>query len=318
MLETMTIFLASIAALGTHVLYATLGGIMCEKVGNMNLGLEGLMLLGGAFSFYVALNTGNPWMALGAGCLASVLASLMYAAATITLRTNQVVTGLALTIFGTGVSSMLGKTMAGVSLPKEIAQALGGREIPLLSKIPVLGDVFFKQSPYVWLGVVLAIALYLFYTRTSIGLNTRMIGENPGAADASGINVTLYKYVNVLIGGLLCGLGGGYLSMIYAGIWQNELTAGAGWIAVAMVIFSIWNPLRAILGAYLFGAIRSLGFRFQSGINLFGTMVVINAQLLDMLPYLTTILVLVFINLRKKEEYNPPASLGNSYFREDR
>jgi simple sugar transport system permease protein len=214
---------------------------------------------------------------------------------------------------------MLGKTMAGVSLPTSIAAVFGARAIPLLEKIPVLGSVFFRQSPFVLIAVALAGVVYCFYTKTRVGLNTRMVGENPSAADASGINVTLYKYCNILFGGLLCGVGGVYLSCVYAGIWQNELTAGAGWIAVAMVIFSIWNPLRAILGAYLFGAVRGLGFKFQGGIPLlFGAKILVNAQILDMLPYLTTILVLVFINLRKKKEFNPPAGLGNAYFREDR
>ncbi len=312
------LFLQVIAMLGTHVLFATLGGILCEKVGNLNLGLEGLMLLGASFSFYVALNYGNPWLALAIGCLASLAGSLIYAFLTISLRTNQVVTGLALTIFGTGVSSMLGKTMAGVSLPAQIAATFGARSLPVLSKIPLLGPVLFQQSPFVPAAIATAVLIYLFYTKTSLGLNTRIIGENPGAADASGINVTRYKYINVLAGGLLCGVGGVYLSCVYAGIWQNELTAGAGWIAVAMVIFSIWNPLRAIMGAYLFGAVRGIGFKFQGGIPFFGMKLMINAQILDMLPYITTILVLLFINLRKKKEYNPPASLGNSYFREDR
>lgn len=312
------LFLQVIAMLGTHVLFATLGGILCEKAGNLNLGLEGLMLLGASFSFYIALHTGSPWLALAVGCLASVAGSLIYAFLTIALRTNHVVTGLALTIFGTGVSSMLGKTMAGVSLPDSIAGAFGARPVPLLSRIPLIGPVFFQQSPFVPAAVLLAVLIYLFYTKTRIGLNTRMIGENPGAADASGINVAKYKYFNILTGGLLCGIGGVYLSCVYAGIWQNELTAGAGWIAVAMVIFSIWNPLRAILGAYLFGAVRGIGFRFQGGIPFFGMTLMVNAQILDMLPYLTTILVLLFINLRKKKEYNPPASLGSSYFREDR
>ncbi|MDR1194064.1 MAG: ABC transporter permease [Peptococcaceae bacterium] len=313
------LFLQVIAMLGTHVLFATLGGILCEKVGNLNLGLEGLMLLGASFSFYVALNTGQPWLALGVGCLAAVAGALIYAFLTVTLRANQVVTGLALTIFGTGVSSMLGKTMAGVSLPISISATFGARAIPGLEKIPVLGPVFFRQSPFVLVAVLLAVVIYFFYTKTRIGLNTRMIGENPGAADASGINVTRYKYCNILLCGLLCGAGGVYLSCVYAGIWQNELTAGAGWIAVAMVIFAIWNPLRAILGAYLFGAIRGLGFKFQGGIPfLFGAKILVNAQILDMLPYITTILVLVFINMRKKKEYNPPASLGGAYFREDR
>ena len=310
-------FLQIVAQMGTHVLFGTLGGIMNEKAGHTNLGIEGMMLLGAAAGFAVGLFTGNALLAVLVSGLAGMLGALIYAFITVTLRGNQVVTGLALTIFGTGVSSLIGTTIAGRSLPESVTGVLGTHKIPVLGDIPLLGDMLFNQSPFVWIAILCAIVLYIFYRKTRWGLNTRMVGENPAAADASGINVTRYKYWNILLGGFLCGIGGGFFSMVYAGRWQNELTAGAGWIAVALVIFALWNPLRAILGAYLFGAVRALSFKLQGGIALFGATITINPQLLDMLPYLVTILVLVVITLRKRRGSQPPGSLGNAYFREE-
>ena len=315
---SLVLFLPVVAQLGTHVLYATLGGILCEKVGNLNLGLEGLMLMGGACGVYAALNTGNPYLAVFVSCIAGAVGALIYAVLTVTFRANQVVTGLALTIFGTGFSSMIGVYISGKPMPASVASVLGSKTIPGLSKIPVLGKMLFSQSLFVPVAVVLAIIVYIYLNKTRIGLNTKMIGENPSAADASGINVTLYKYLNIIVGGVLCGLGGGYFAMVYGGIWRNQIIAGAGWIAVAMVIFSIWNPLRAIFGAYLFGALRGIGFKLQSGIFIFDKKIVIPSTLLDMLPYIITILVLVIITIKKHREYQAPSSLSLPYFREDR
>lgn len=310
-------FLATAALTGTHVLFGTLGGIMNEKVGNTNLGIEGMMLMGASVGFLTALKTGNPLVCILSAGLAGMAGALIYAIATVTFRANQVVTGLALTIFGTGVSSLIGPSIAG-QYPNAVKKALGKRAIPLLSKIPVLGRVLFNQSPFVLVAIILAIVLYLYYKYTRVGLNTRMVGESPAAADASGINVTLYKYVNILLGGFLCGIGGGFFSVVYAGSWQNNLTAGAGWIAVALVIFATWNPLRAILGAYMFGIINGLGLKLQGGIHIFGKTITVSSQLVGMLPYIITVVVLIIITKKKRLENQPPASLGNSYFREER
>ena len=315
---SLALFLQTVAQLGTHVLFATLGGILCEKVGNLNLGIEGIMLLGASVGFWTALTTASPLLTVLASAVAGMAGALIYAFVTVTLRGNQTVTGLALTTFGTGVSSMLGAQLAGKTLPAEVTTALGSRAIPVLSKIPFFGKIFFEQSPFVPLAVLTAVLLYFYYNKTTPGLSARMVGESPAAADASGIPVNLVKYLHILAGGALCGIGGGFFAVVYAGRWQNSITSGAGWIAVALVIFATWNPLRAILGAYLFGTVRGLGFKLQSGLQLFGMTLTFNPQLLDMLPYLVTILVLIVITVRKKRESQPPASLRAPYFREER
>jgi len=310
-------FLQTIVEAGTHILFGTLGGIMNEKVGNLNLGIEGMMLLGAVGGFLTALKTGNPFLAVLASGICGLLGALIYAFTTVTLRANQVVAGLALTTLGIGISNLFGAQLSGQYI-RDVSAVLGKRKIPVLSKIPILGKVFFEQSPFVFIAVVIAVLLFLFYKYTRLGLNTRMVGENPAAADASGINVLLYKYINIMAGGFLCGIGGGYFSMVYVKVWQNNLTAGAGWIAVALVIFSIWNPLRAIFGAYLFGFITGLGMKLQGGIRLFGKLFTMSSQLIGMFPYITTVIVLIMITKNKNRENQPPESLSTPYFREER
>jgi simple sugar transport system permease protein len=304
--------------MGTHILLATLGAILCEKVGNLNLGVEGMMLLGASFGFSAALHTGNPLIAMLCAGLAGAAGALIYAFITVTLRGNQTVTGLVLTIFGTGVSGMLGETLSGASLPQSVSSVFASYSIPVLSDIPIIGKMLFDQSIYVQFALIMAVVVYIYLNKTNAGLNTRMVGENPAAADASGINVSLYKYLNISAGGFLCGLGGAFLSLVFVPRWQNNITAGAGWIAVALVIFATWDPLKAILGAYLFGALRGLSFQIQGGINIFGKQIVISSQLLAMIPYLATVIVLVLIGLRKRKENNSPKGLGIPYFREER
>ncbi len=318
-LQSFSLFLQTAAQMGTHILFAILGGILCEKAGNLNLGVEGMMLLGAAFGFATASATANPLLAVLAAGLAGAFGALLYAIVTVTLRGNQVVTGLALTIFGTGVSGFMSKDLSGIALPEQVTQTFAPITVPVLSQIPLLGKMFFDQSIYVMMAPVTAILIAIYYSRTYLGLRTRMVGENPGAADASGINVTLYKYANITAGGFLCGVGGAFLSVVFVPRWQENITAGAGWIAVALVIFSRWNPLTAILAAYLFGALRGVGFKMQNAdLQLFGKPLVLSGQLLDMLPYIATIVMLVFITLRKKKEDLPPGSLGVAYFREER
>jgi simple sugar transport system permease protein len=295
--------------MGTHILLAILGGILCEKAGNLNLGIEGMMLLGASVGFYAALATGDPMAAVLAAGLAGAAGSLIYALITVTLRGNQVVTGLVLTIFGTGVSGYIGRSLTGKSMPEGVTEAFAPKAIPILKDIPVLGPMLFSQSVYVYASLVLAVLLYIYFTRTRPGLNVRAVGENPAAADASGIHVSLYKYVHILSGGFLCGLAGAWLSLVFVPRWQENITAGAGWIAVALIISSAWNPLKAILAAYAFGALKGVGFKFQS---------LMSPQILDMIPYGATILVLVLIARRKKKEHQSPAGLGVPYYREER
>lgn len=318
-INALELFLQTSAQMGTHILFATLGGILCEKAGNLNLGIEGMMLLGASIGFSVAIMSGNPVLAVLAAGMAGAFGALIYSFITVTLRGNQVVTGLVLTIFGTGVSGMLGTSLSGQALPETVTNIFAARDIPVLVDIPVIGKMLFQQSIYVQLALVMAVVIYIYINKTTFGLNTRMVGENPSAADASGINVTMYKYLNITAGGFLCGVGGAYLSLVFVPRWQNNITAGAGWIAVALVIFSTWNPVKAIFGAYLFGALRGVGFKMQNvDLNLFGKSFIMSSQLLDMLPYIATIVVLVLISLRKKKEHQPPKSLGNAYFREER
>ncbi|ULQ60918.1 ABC transporter permease [Brucepastera parasyntrophica] len=318
-LDSLSLFLQTAVQMGTHILLAILGGILCEKAGNMNLGIEGMMLLGASVGFSVGLSTANPVAAVIAAGLAGAAGAFIYAVITVTFRGNQVVTGLVLTIFGTGVSSFLGKSLSGKALPESISSAFAPVSIPVLRDIPILGKMFFEQSMYVHFGIIIAIIMFVYFRHTQAGLNVRAVGENPAAADASGINVTAYKYAHITAGGFLCGMGGAYLSLVFVPRWQENITAGAGWIAVALIIFSTWNPLKAIFAAYTFGALKGIGFKFQNiDLFLFGKRIVFSPQLLDMIPYLATIIVLVLITLRKKKECQSPASLSVPYFREDR
>jgi simple sugar transport system permease protein len=314
----MIAFLHTSVQMGTHILFAVLGGILCEKAGNMNLGIEGMMLLGASLGFSAAISSASPFLAVLAAGAAGAAGALIYGIITVSLRGNQVVTGLILTIFGGGVSGFLGKNLSGKALPESVAAAFAPLRVPLLSRIPFLGEVFFDQSPYVLAGMVLALLMYIYFRFTRPGLNVRAVGEDPAVADASGIPVNIYKYIHIVLGGFFCGLGGAYLSLVFVPRWQENITAGAGWIAVALIIFSTWNPLRALFAAYLFGALKGVGFKFQGvEFRLPGFRIVASPQILDMLPYLATILVLVFITRRKQKKYQSPAALGLPYFREE-
>jgi simple sugar transport system permease protein len=278
-----------------------------------------MMLLGASIGYYVGGSTGSPGAAILAAGLAGALGALIYGVITITLRGNQVVTGLILTIFGSGVARYLGKPLAAIVLPESITRAFGVVRVPLLRRIPIIGIAIFEQNPWALAALVLAVVLYCYVRFTPWGLACRAVGENPAVADSAGLPVALYKYVHVLLGGFLCGIGGAYLSLVFVPRWQENITAGAGWIAVALIIFSTWNPLRAIYAAYLFGALRGIGFKFQGiSFDLLGAKIIFYPQILDMLPYIATILVLVIITRRKKKEYQAPAGLGAAYFREER
>ncbi|MBC2582507.1 ABC transporter permease [Clostridium sp. DJ247] len=303
-------FLAAAVVAGTPLLFGTLGEIITEKVGNLNLGVEGLMLIGSVMGFMIGLKTGNPIMALLAAMIAGALGSLIYAFLTVSFKANQTVTGLTLTIFGTGFSSLMGTKLVGQVAPDSIKSFFKPVEIPILSKIPVLGPIFLRQDVFVYLGYICAILLGIYLYKTSKGLNVIAIGENPAAADAASINVNLYKYIHILLGGALCGLGGAYLSLVYVPAWQENVTAGRGWIAVALVIFAGWNPYKAIAGAYFFGGLDIIGFRMNNPI--------VSQYLIDAVPYLVTFIVLVVVSMKKSRKNAPPKALGNAYFREER
>lgn len=303
-------FLAAALVAGTPILLATLGEILTEKVGNLNLGVEGVMLIGAVSGVLVASSTQNPILATLAAILAGAAANFIYAFITVTLRANQVVTGLTLAIFGSGFASMLGKSVVGVPLPEKITKFFSDKKIPLLGDIPVVGKILFSHDVLFYFSIILVVIIMIYMYKTGFGMNLKAVGENPYAAETSGINVILYKYVHICTGGALCGLAGAYLSLVYVPVWQENITSGRGWIAVALVIFATWNPLKAALVAYLFGALDILSFRIPGAENL--------KYFLDMLPYLLTIIVLLFISSNKKANSSPPKSLGESYFREER
>lgn len=305
--------------IGTPFLFATLGGILCEKVGHLNLGLEGMMLMGASFGFTVAYHTNSTLLAILTAGFAGMVGALIYAFITVTLKGDQTVTGFSITIFGTGLANFVGQNLTGLILPPEFTSAMAAVQIPVLKDIPFLGTALFNQSPYVHMGIILALALAFYMVKTRFGLAMRMVGENPGAADASGIPVDLYKYVHILIGGFLTGLGGAYLSLVYVARWMDNITTGMGWIAVALIIFSTWSPVKAIFGAYLFGVLKGLSIKFQGiQFTLLGANLSISSQIMDMLPYVMTVLVLVFTTIRHKNGSQGPAALGKPYFREDR
>ncbi|MDF2591764.1 MAG: ABC-type transporter, integral rane subunit [Clostridia bacterium] len=311
-MEALISFLAAAIVAGTPLLFATIGEIITERSGNLNLGVEGMMLMGAVMGFMVGMMTGNAALALLAAMIAGAFGALIFAFLTITLRANQVVSGLTLTIFGTGFSNFIGQPLVGQIAPEGIRLFFRPYTIPVLGNIPVIGPILFRQDAFVYLGYAASILLGIYLYKTSKGLNLRAVGENPGSADAVGINVNLYKYVHTLLGGALCGLGGAYLSLVYVPAWQEGVTAGRGWIAVALVIFATWNPYKALFGAFLFGGLDIIGFRMQGlGIN-------VSQYFIDMLPYLVTIVVLVVVSMKKSKENAPPKGLGNAYFREER
>ena len=308
----MTAFLAAAVIAGTPLLFATLGELLTEKAGNLNLGVEGMMLMGAVMGFAVGLWTGNPFLAVLGAIAAGSAGAAVYALLTVTLRANQVVTGLTLTIFGTGYASFVGKSFMGVPAPASIKSIFATMEIPLLAKIPALGPIFFQQDIFIYFGYLITICASVYLWKTKKGLNLKAVGENAAAADASGINVSLYKYVHIILGGALCGLGGAYMSLVTIPVWQENVVAGRGWIAVALVIFASWKPSKALIGAFLFGGLNILGYRLQSmGIH-------ISQYLVDMVPYAATILIVIVSTRKNKKEDMGPADLSVPYFREDR
>ena len=315
---------------GTIIMYGALGETVTEKSGNLNLGVPGIMYLGGFAGFASAWayenSAANPngfvsiLIALSCAILASMAGGLIYAFLTISLRANQNVTGLALTTFGMGVANFFGVfILNGASYSAApIANKAFSAKIPVLSGLGDIGQVVFSYGFLVYAAILLAVVLHWFLTRTRAGLNLRAVGENPATADAAGINVTLYKYLSTCIGAGICGIGGLYYVLDYnQGIWATTGQIEAlGWLAVALVIFTTWKPLNAIWGAYLFGMLYWL---YQFLPSLLGiTMASHITDLVQMLPYVVTIIVLIVVSMRKKKENQPPAHLGLAYFREER
>lgn len=322
-------FLTAAVLAACPLLLGTLGEGLTEKSGNLNLGVEGMMFMGGvaglAGSFYYERSVAEPsavmsvMIALLCAFLAAAFGALLFSIITITFRANQNVTGLALTIFGTGLGNFAGELMGSaaggyVAVGEATKAGFNQAIFPALTNIPIIGKLLFSYNFMVYLSLAIAIALAFFLNRTRMGLNLRAVGEHHAAADAAGINVTAYKYLATCIGGGISGLGGLYIVMNSSngvgGVWVHDCIGGFGWLSVALVIFATWNPSRAILCALIFGGLSVMRYYFPIKF--------IPASLYEIVPYIATVVVLITVSLRKRRENQPPASLGLAYFREER
>lgn len=292
--------------MGTPLLYATLGGVISERSGVVNLGMEGLMLVGALTAFVGDLYFDSKVVAVLLAALVAGLVSLIHAFVCVTLRANQIASGLALALFGTGLSGLFGDSLVGKTI-----QPLQDLPIWGLSSIPVIGNALFNQDVLVYLSYCMVIAVWILLFKTGIGLNIRSVGEAPEVCDTIGISVAFYRYACTIGGGMLIGIGGAYFPMAITSFWVDNMTAGRGWIAVALVIFSFWHPGKALVGAYLFGAAIAMQLRIQiTGLN-------IPSFFLEMFPYALTILALTLVTIwnNKRGTEFMPASLGKAFFR---
>ncbi|MCL1846688.1 MAG: ABC transporter permease [Coriobacteriia bacterium] len=330
MLDTTVALLVAAVLAGTPLLLGALGEILTERSGNLNLGVEGMMFMGaitgliGSFFYEQAvIGAGlapsgalSALIALLVSFLAGAFGALIYGFLTITLRANQNVTGLILTIFGTGFGNFFGeyfglKAGGYIAVSKATKSAFAPINIPYLSDLPVVGKLFFSYNWMVYFAIALAIAMAWFFFKSRVGLNLRAVGEDPAAADAAGINVSRYRYFATVIGGGICGIGGMYMCMVTtSGVWVHGCVSGYGWLAVALVIFATWRPLRGMVLAVIFGGLMVM----RMYISIPG----LPAQIYEMVPYVITILVLVITSIRQSKEHAMPASCGLNYFREDR
>ena len=326
-MSAIIVFIQKAIAQGIGILFGANGEILTEKSGNLNLGVPGMMYMGGiaglAGAFLYENASAAPvsivgcLIALICALLAGALGGLIYSVLTISLRANQNVAGLTLTTFGVGVGNFFGASLSklsgGVGQISVVTTASAFRcKIPVLSEIPIVGGVLFSYGFLTYFAVILSVFLAWFISRTRQGLNLRAVGESPATADAAGISVTRYKYLATCIGGAICGLGGLYFVMEYSGgTWTNNGFGDRGWLAIALVIFARWNPLHAIWGSILFGALYIL-YLYIPGLG--RSM----QEIFKMLPYFVTIVVLILTSLRKKKEDQPPESLGLPFFREER
>ncbi len=295
--------LLTIITAATPLLFAAIGEMITEKSGVLNLGVEGMMVMGAITGFVVVHYTGSATLAVLASVIAGALMAALFALLILTFHASQVPTGLALTIFGIGLSALIGQSMIGIAyngIPKI--------SIPLLSSIPVVGKLLFQHDFLVYLSIVMVLLVYLFLSKTRAGLILRAVGDSHDAAHAMGYSVIKIRFMATLFGGGMAGLGGAYLSLSYSPLWVEQMTAGRGWIALALVVFATWRPWRVLLGAYLFGGISILQLHAQAmGIG-------IPSQVMSMLPYLATIVVLVIISRDlTKIRLNSPASLGRPF-----
>ena len=296
------IILATLGA-GTPLVFAALGELITEKSGVLNLGVEGMMLVGAVCGFAVAANTGSLWLGVVTAMTAGAFMALLFGMLTLTFQANQVAAGLALTIFGVGLSAYIGLEYTSVALI-----GLQQMPIPYLSSIPLIGPTIFSLDPLMYLSFALFAAISYFLYHSKAGLLLRAIGESPRSAHSIGYPVIQIRYLAVMFGGGMAGLGGAYLALVYTPLWVEGMTAGRGWISLALVVFATWRPARVIFGAYLFGGVTILQFHAQGlGIDL-------PSQFLSSLPYIATIVVLVIISRDINTiRLNAPASIGKTF-----
>ncbi|MBX3624948.1 MAG: ABC transporter permease [Rhizobacter sp.] len=303
-MDAFALLIAATLNAGTVIAFAALGLLINERSGIVNLGAEGMMLVAAIAGFAAAVHTGSPWVGLAAGALAGALLAAVFGVLVIWLNTNQYATGLALSLFGTGFSAFIGIRYTQERLPERPPL-----HIPVLGDIPFIGPALFRQHAMVYVAIALTIALAWFLYRSRAGLVLRAVGESPESAHALGYPVRRIRLLAVMVGGALCGISGAYISTVYTPLWVEGMVAGKGWIALALTTFATWRPARVLLGAYLFGGVTMLQFHLQ------GEGVQISSQLLTMLPYLATIVVLVLISRNATWiRVNMPASLGKPFF----
>lgn len=318
-LDWISNFLYAAILAGVPLLFGTLGEILTEKAGNVNLGVEGMMYMGAVFGFMGAYYLDSAIAALLFAFLGGLAGALAYAFLTVTLKANQNVAGLTLTIFGTGLANLLGTNMingsgTGAAMVSDAMKAFfRPMDMGALTSLPYVGKLLFNHSLFTYLGIVLALAAGWYLNHTSRGLNLRAVGENPAAADAAGVNVSAYKYVHILLGGGICGLGGAYIALVTCGgNWTYNCVGGQGWIAVALVIFAVWSPYKALLGSLVFGALSVLKLYIPASV------VNIPSAFFSMLPFLVTCVILVISSIRMRRESQQPHACGVNYFREER
>ena len=318
-LDWISNFLYAAILAGVPLLFGTLGEILTEKAGNINLGVEGMTYMGAVFGFMGAYYLDSAIATLLFAFLGGLGGALVYAFLTVTLKANQNVAGLTLTIFGTGLANLLGTNMingsgSGAAMVSDAMKAFfRPMDMGALTAIPYLGKLLFNHSLFTYLGIVLAIAAGWYLNHTAQGLNLRAVGENPAAADAAGVNVSAYKYVHILLGGGICGLGGAYIALVTCGgNWTYNCVGGLGWIAVALVIFAAWSPYKALLGSLVFGALSVLKIYIPTSV------INIPSAFFSMLPFLVTCVILVISSIRMRQENQQPHACGVNYFREER
>lgn len=317
-MQLITTLLAVTLSAGTSLLYATIGEIYTERSGILNLGVEGMLMMGGLSAFVVSFYTGSLFFAIIIAMLVGGTMACIHAFLSVSMRANQVVSGLSVTLFGTGLASFLGQRLGpqtnGNNLAGMTAVSFSDMTVPVLGDLPILSALF-KQDILTYGLYILVPVSWYFLFRTKHGLALRSVGENPRTASAMGLRVSAIRYVYTIIGGMLVGLGGAHLTLGYTPGWSENITGGRGWIVIALVIFATWNPSKAVFGAILFGGINAIQFRLQAaGTN-------IPAPFLNMAPYLVTVIVLAVMTVmgrKRRGKFSPPAALGTPFSIEDK